>query len=744
MSNTPYNITDNIIVTDYTGDVSTLSSYNIPITPLQFKLESTISDLTYITWFFGDGETSNQREPTHYYKTPGKYNVTVLVYNAGGQGEVRTQPVTVTIRNYIENNFKINTQQLYCSAGQLSNPLVVEQTFPVTSLEGFRYSMTEESVVQKVPKDAQFLPSSFYSDVLPVEHVTINTYDTTPVTDQMLSSTNIDYNITGTSSDYYFQVADEKFSHLIPTHSIIKREWVSVLSGYEYVPVSKIATPLSAVYVKVVDGVLASSMVNDDSSIIAGYSGIDTFYFRDDRPTNSALIRLSNRHMEHLNPFYVSLTGQVDENIGVDHLSITSSGIDGDGGVSTAFDINKNKFTNTKIHFVVKAKDVFNNTIKSITTPNLSSVGSGINVSLSSSSSLSSVTYDVTSIQNTISSYNSGVFRGYIQINDTSNEMLSDVCIVANTYNLSSYLGTAVQDVSGQSNCFNVYPNNYYTVYKNGEDFDGEAMYKSLRFSETLIDKEMFFGSFLKAIFGDVNSDVEALGKKVYEKISNFVDNNSNIETADINKLLSMATMVDTESFVFDNNLTSFPTKVSRIVTLFSIAQNKLFGFKNQFAKNFNRYSELSGIAYGKNLGDRIDAATYTISAGTDIVAYGKFSKKYQLLNTYQPLSAEIPPASSQYMLSSYNNTWGWPLVISNDFTIESFNDYYDVFEYNDQYESNIIGNILNEELTTVDFDTEWHDLAGDDGVYENILLNTFYSSLSLINTIRSSNLKYC
>ena len=87
-------------------------------------------------------------------------------------------------------------------------------------------------------------------------------------------------------------------------------------------------------------------------------------------------------------------------------------------------------------------------------------------------------------------------------------------------------------------------------------------------------------------------------------------------------------------------------------------------------------------------------------------------------------------------MLSSYNNTWGWPLVISNDFTIESFNDYYDVFEYNDQYESNIIGNILNEELTTVDFDTEWHDLAGDDGVYENILLNTFYSSLSLINTI--------
>lgn len=736
MSNTPYNITDNIIVTDYTGDVNVLSSYDIPITPLQFKLESTVKDLTYITWFFGDGETSNEREPEHYYKIPGRYNVTVLVYDAGGQGEVRTEPVTVTIKNYIENNFKINTQQLHCSAGQLSNPLIVEQTLPVASLEGFKYSTTEESITETLPADAQFLPGSFRSDVLPVESVTINTLETTPVTDQMLSSADVDYNITGALSDYYFEVSDEKFNHLIPTHTLIKKEWVNVLSGYEFVPVPKITTPLSAVYAKVVDGAITSSLISDDSSIIVGYSGIDTFYLRDDRPSNSVLIRLSNRYMKHLNPFYTSLTGQVAENIEADHLSITSSGIDGDGGVSTSFDINKNKFSNTKIHFVVKVKDAFNNTIKSVTAPGLSSVGSGINVSLSSTSPLSGVSYSVTSMQNTLSSYNSGVFRGYIQIDDTNNEVLSNICIVANTYNLSSYLGTDIQNISGKSSYFNIYPNNYYTIYKKGEDFDGEAMYKGLRFSETLLDKEVFFGHFLKAIFGDANSDVEALGKKVYEKISNFVDNNSNIETADINKLLSMASMVDNRSFVFDNNLTSFPTKVSRAIALFSITQNKLFGSKNKFAKNFNKYSELSGINYGKNIGDQIDAATYTISAGTDIVAFGRFSKKYQLLNTYQPLSAKIPPTSSQYMLSSYNNTWGWPLVLAGDFSIESFNDYYDIFEYNGQYDNSTIGSILNEELTTIDFDTEWQDLVEDDGIYENILLNTFYSSLSLINTI--------
>jgi hypothetical protein len=43
-------------------------------------------------------------------------------------------------------------------------------------------------------------------------------------------------------------------------------------------------------------------------------------------------------------------------------------------------------------------------------------------------------------------------------------------------------------------------------------------------------------------------------------------------------------------------------------------------------------------IKYGTNLGDEVTFMTYVVSAGTDIVAYEKFSGEYTLLNSYQPL----------------------------------------------------------------------------------------------------------
>ena len=60
---------------------------------------------------------------------------------------------------------------------------------------------------------------------------------------------------------------------------------------------------------------------------------------------------------------------------------------------------------------------------------------------------------------------------------------------------------------------------------------------------------------------------------------------------------------------------------------------------------------------------------------------------------------------------------------------------HYNVYEYNAVFANNTVGGVLNEDLTTIDFETSWEELNADGGIYENILLNTFYSSLSLINS---------
>ena len=72
------------------------------------------------------------------------------------------------------------------------------------------------------------------------------------------------------------------------------------------------------------------------------------------------------------------------------------------------------------------------------------------------------------------------------------------------------------------------------------------------------------------------------------------------------------------------------------------------------------------------------------MSGGKDIVAYEKFSGEYTQLNSYQPLSlsgtlsavqtilppvgiggfGQVTPQVVTYSLSTYNNNWGWPLVL--------------------------------------------------------------------------------
>jgi hypothetical protein len=222
----------------------------------------------------------------------------------------------------------------------------------------------------------------------------------------------------------------------------------------------------------------------------------------------------------------------------------------------------------------------------------------------------------------------------------------------------------------------------------------------------------MLFDEFIGSIFGTLTSSYDTLGKKIYEKITNFVQNIQDVDKNEIFPLISQMKMLNASNNVFEDNSFTYPEKIKRILDLFSISNNKLLGINNKFKENFDLRGYSSKSVYGINLGDQINTNTYVVSAGTPIVALEKFSNKYSLLNTEQPVEYTT---NTVYTLSSYNQNWGWPLVLPDTFQFEDIEKYYLFFEYVDTF---------------------------DNTLYDNTIIkdNTLYSMLSGENIIRDSD----
>jgi PKD repeat protein len=759
------NVVATLSVIDFRGSTTSLSSYNLPITPLLFSADiaQSYSSGARLVWYFGDGETSTETSPSHYYQTPGVYKVNLFVYNQFNQANLATIGIDVVIKDYLEDTFTVeaagNPLKLFALNGRPTQALTITQTLPARVVTSATSTVSTTELVTEVVQPNDFTPRSFRPEAqINVSRVVV-TEPTIPSKQLIESRSSIQYRVSGSQTTNYFYLTPNKYNHLEAWNSILKLQYVPSLGGYEYVPVSKIQIPLVAVYGRVVDNDILTSTAQDNSSILLGYSGQDVFYYKDDFPTSNFTLEFSKPTQDFTNPLSIKLNGEIGSNRDVNQITVTSCGIDGDGGVATNFDISKNKFYGGRIHFICRVKDDDGFPIKNVDKLTLNHPITGINVIVKQNNT--TLTYPVCSLQDTLAHFKGGgFFRGYVEIPQGSTTPLSSIYISSQILNLSNINGESLIGVDnllsedsldmlteddnvflleyssdtlqGDSNTFTVYPHNYYTLYKHGEEFDGEQMYKDLRFQETLLDKDIFFTDFLGSIFGDETSDVEALGKKVYERIRNFLDNTTNINTNEIIRLLSVGDMVGYQSTVFDNNLANFPNKVQRIVSILSIAKNKLFGEDNKFIENFNSFGFTTKDKYGKNLGDLIDTQSYTISSTHNIVAYEKFSKTYKLLNTYQPLCAEVAPSSTTYMLSDYNDTWGWPLLLPTGASYLDIPVYYDLYEFAPGFEGEIKGGILNFDLTTVNYNTSYNELVQSDGIYDNIILDTLYQALSI------------
>lgn len=681
-------------VTDWKNETQ-LSSYCLSICPLTFKPKiPSVLNNQKLVWNFGDNTTSTELTASHAYVYPGKYTVNLVVYDCSNQARLASYSKDITIYDFVTNTIQLsttssNTFQLSC--GELSAPVAVTAYF------------------------------SNYQD-----------------------PTDIFYSISGSNTQNYFSLSANKFNHLIPSHCLYEKTYNTKLSGYELVEIDKIEPNYTSLFCKISNTNIIYCDEDSLGSVYCGSSGRSIVYYKDDYPTNLAHIKFfvdknnvfyetvsGFSNINYLNPLQYTLSAKVLRNTSANKFSVTSNGLDNEGETLNTFDIGYNKFVGGKIAFIAKVKSLNNYSLKEFPQIALSSVDiklCGYNSANTFVQLVSSQLVPITSLNYLVSSYGGGYLRGYCQYNADTTGLTN--CYINISGSVADNYSTTYQ-LSGRSAIFNIWPQNKHDIYKNNEDFGMAETYKSLRFQEILLDKNILFDDFLGTIVGSASGDFTDLGKQAYEKIVNFISNNSDINTAELPQVESILQMLDARSPNYGDT-SNIPLLVRRAMSLLSIQKNRLFGYENQFAQNLDNKGVTGGI-YGTNLGSQINTLLYTVTAGVPIVAYEKFSDVYTLINTLQPLSGGV--TSQQYKLSTYTSDWGWPLVLPRQFSVQDFDKYYTFYSYVSSINGAVTGGVIDFDniQTQLSYATTLSSLNAANGVTELLLNKALYQGLDLL-----------
>lgn len=340
-------------VKNYTNSYTT-TGYTLPITPFTFiptldiGTDQPVSN-TNLLWDFGDGTTSRDITATHYYSIPGTYNVTCYLFSTGGTGYGSLFTQSVFVKDYITDCVAISAGNVdIIEAGHYQNPFIVIrhnswQTYPKLSIEGSTISFYASGTGAPLLDAANYLK--------------------------------------------------DKHAHLKPYAKFLAYEYNGITDEYELVPINSAKTNAnSAIYVKLSGTNIVPCSVNDAGSTLAGTSGTRVIYFADDLvkttlsgfPLPQPVITLAYIDTTELYdndsygkniptseyPILQQIVSDwyiptIIDQTQIDHLSITSNGLDGEGMILSSFNIAPNKFVSQKIPFVVKIKDASNYTSKS-------------------------------------------------------------------------------------------------------------------------------------------------------------------------------------------------------------------------------------------------------------------------------------------------------------------------------------------------------------------------------------------
>ena len=712
-------------VVDYKGE-NKLSSYNLDITPLTFKARIPEDDGTDIplnnqkvTFDFGDGSFGNSVSSKHVYEYPGEYTVRMIIRDCKNNSVLASYSTSVQIYDYIINTFTVDLENLNLnlSAGEFSTPLTVNAQTP------------------------------FYQDFQ-----------------------DIFYSTSGCDFENYFNLSKNRFNSLKKYFSVYEKNYLPTLSSYEYVELEKISLSSTDIYARInSDGLIVHGLSSSLSSVYVGSSGLKEIFVKtddQDDPFNISFFKDRNnifanslkgyKNNNYTNNFNISLSSFVGATSAqtLSAIKFTSNGLAGESIEKEPFAVSKTQYKDLGIPFVLSPVSNDNYTMKALSagSPNFILLSGATSNVWNADNIVQSTYYTISSLGNTLSSIDTDFwYRGVLTFNDNLSSSSTRLTLSARNQYAFNTNSSLLSTVNGLVT-LTAYPKNYYEFYKHNENFDFERTIKDLRFQEILLDKNIFFDDFIGTIFGDVSSRYDILGKKLYEKIFNFVSNNADIDLCDINSLISMSSMTDDYGIVFDRAIAQEPAEVKRFLDILSVNYNKFRGGKNKFEENFDPKGTTTKAIYGKNLGDEINSLTYEITAGNDLVAYEKYSNTYLRLNTFQPLSALSGENtgggvknSNTYMLSDFStevtnsslsggNSWGWGLILPSTYSINTVNNFYDFYTLSAVYDDTVLSGLIDYEngLTTVSFSESLSNLEGENNIFDIVIRNSLFSSLSL------------
>ena len=718
----------------------TYEGFALPFTPLSFipNLDPTIQDFVSnkrIVWDFGDGTTTEAVSATHAFNHPGSYRVNCFLYDDAGNGYLDTFHADINIKDFVQDELVVtSTADINHKAGKVVNPITVER------YNSYRTLKTGLSTIVPYASGAT------------------------------LSSNEYDFFRSG-----YDKLA---YGHLYPSYSFVQ---ILTSNGIvETLNVDSIKTTDKSLYIKLdTNNQIVYTDENDTDAFFAGVSGTADVYFKSDFVDNYNLIFGFQQGdiFEYANTTNYGMKAVITSNVQYNSLDFSSNGLDGEGADNfSVFDINSEKFAGTKIAFVAKVKDRdnFSNRSAPVLSATQGSI-SAMNFKLTDGVTI----YDAefTSDFGALSSLpNGGFYKGYFVSNNTV--PLNNVYLSGAQGNYNGVF------LNGSSNTFTINPSSYYTIAKQNEDIDFEDAFKEIAIQPLFTDARVLMKDFLGSIFGDLSSTQDSIGKATYEKIQNFLENNTVIDESNIEQLDGLLQMLDLPKL----NKYSLPPKLARLMDLLSISKSKLFGKRNRDRTQYQSYGYRSNNFYGYNLGQKLTPNSIIVP-GDPIVANELYSGKYVTLNTALPLSARIAPTitipdgivyrtvtgiltatsperisegefitlerasnclvltealsglltedvmtSTQfYNLSDYNETWGWPLLSGGGREITDIYSFY--------YQASSVGDITD---SIINFDdpnntltygiTSYNDWSKDNGIMSNIFANSLYEGLNLFD----------
>lgn len=681
-----------------------------------------------VVWEFGDGSFSTDLTGVHYYTKPGVYKINTYFYDLTGGVYKNTITPSVTCYNVVEDTFRVSisseylTSNLYVlTAGRIKNPFCVHsQSSWQNPGSGENYNAT-------------------YGLRL----------------------------LSGTASYFDQKLNTNKYGHLYPHSSFYELDedgnFVEILETVVE------RTPLYCALSSSTPPVLYFTSKDTLSSVFCGVSGSNMVYVKDDI-SGIRQISVFAKSFDYNNtlPIIVGCTFQQDA---IQELAISSNGITGEGSENSVFDIDTVKYVGQKINFVVTIKDNDYFTIKNNVNLNYNPNGLYPNLYLvtldkdgnahnSFGSFYSNFTY--------LSSITGGFFRGtfiptttaeniriaavtnigisvgsFITLDDSDEYITLDDSASFFTLDDTITVATTLSSLSAISNSFNVYPSGGNNrIAKVNEDFDFSGTLNELRYQEFLLDKTVLFDDFLGTAFGGASADPMAPGKLAYEKIANFTQNTGDVYRSNLQAFLSMNSMLGGQLDVYDATAFSSPSKLKRLIDLISINHSRLWGSRNQYNENFNSVLGADSDVYGLNLGDKLDFFTTVLTSGYDnyIVALERFSNKYTKCSTFISLisTQAINASLSTYALSSYNNTWGWGLMLLPGLTGDQIPKYYDFFEYIPTPENSHYNNVINFEdpYTTISYyNSSYNDWIKRGGIVDEMIDYILYTGTGVLSS---------